>query len=882
MGFGLFHAGKFYFWGTRLGQIVIGLSRLKRKVNQAINLAAFLVAITGILALAWWFLEFSAHSSEPAILSFLFAKHPTLLVFWLSLPFDLFLIYRLSEDEAFKRKVNQVSYEDRNKDFVLPNSWQALRKWGGKKKIGVESGYNFRASKVVENAFLLADRLHCPEVRPMHLFCSLLADREVRVLFSRLNIDETALAEIVQHHLAAGENRQGRTELSREVREALVEGYLAAQELGQKRAKAVNLLLPLMAKDETIAEILYDQEIDRDKVANAVAWFRINERLIENYKEYRHMARFKPATNMDRAYTAVATPVLNSFAFDLTLAAKWFRLEFCVAREKEMEEIFSTLESGRPGVILVGETGVGKNTLIHGLAELMVKEAVPKQLQDKRLLELDVSRLVSGASPAAAQERLLTVLDEVNRAGNIVLFINNIETIVGISSGEEQSLDLADVLVAALEHRALTCFAAVTRENYLKYIEGKPLGEAMAKIEVKEPAGNQAIVIIESKIGYLENKYRAYFTYDAIEEAVKLSSRYLHDKYLPAKAIAILETLAARVSRSGNEGAVVTRAEVAEEVSRSTGIPVTKVTAEEGAELLNLEANIHAQMIDQEEAVRAVAAALRRARAQLSEGKRPIASFLFMGPTGVGKTELAKAVARVYFGSEKYMVRLDMSEYQAQDSISKMIGSSGTKGYLTEAVRQSPFCLLLLDEFEKAHPEILNLFLQVMDDGRLTDGSGHTIDFTNAIIIATSNAGALYIQEEIRKGSPIGEIKEVLINEHLNKIMRPELINRFDGVIVFKPLSPEDVLAITKLMIGKTAKTLDDKGIGLRLEEAGAARLAREGYDPKFGARPLRRLLQDKVENMIANKILSGELNRRDTVVIDAAGEVKVEKGREL
>jgi ATP-dependent Clp protease ATP-binding subunit ClpA len=288
-------------------------------------------------------------------------------------------------------------------------------------------------------------------------------------------------------------------------------------------------------------------------------------------------------------------------------------------------------------------------------------------------------------------------------------------------------------------------------------------------------------------------------------------------------------------------------------------------------------------MINQEEAVKMVSASLRRARAQMREGKRPIASFLFLGPTGVGKTELAKTVSDIYFGDEKFMIRLDMSEYQHPDSIKKMIGDeSGVIGYLTEAVRKSPFSLVLLDEFEKAHPNILNLFLQVMDDGRLTDGQGRTIDFTNSIIIATSNAGANYIQEEIFKGTDINTIKTVLINDYLNKVMRPELINRFDGVIVFEPLSMENVVLVAKLMINGVKKILEAKGISLRAEEDGIRILAKAGYDPKFGARPLRRLIQERVEDIIANKILAGELKRRDIIVINNQGEIEIEKASVL
>jgi ATP-dependent Clp protease ATP-binding subunit ClpA len=288
-------------------------------------------------------------------------------------------------------------------------------------------------------------------------------------------------------------------------------------------------------------------------------------------------------------------------------------------------------------------------------------------------------------------------------------------------------------------------------------------------------------------------------------------------------------------------------------------------------------------MIGQTEAVDMIAASLRRARTELREQKRPIASFLFLGPTGVGKTELAKTVAEVYFGDEDYMVRIDMSEYQRPESLEKMIGSpDGVLGYLTEAVRKAPFSLILLDELEKAHPDILNLFLQVMDDGRLTDGMGRTVSFTNCIIIATSNIGAVYIQDQIQAGASLDSIKQSLINDQLNKYLKPELINRFDGVVVFKPLGLEEVESITKLMLDKVRRLLEIKGVGLKYDEQGIKKIASLGFDPKFGARPLRRLIQEKIENEIANKVLSDGLKRRDTIIIDSEANIKIEKGREL
>jgi len=365
-----------------------------------------------------------------------------------------------------------------------------------------------------------------------------------------------------------------------------------------------------------------------------------------------------------------------------------------------------------------------------------------------------------------------------------------------------------------------------------------------------------------------------------------MATRYLHEKFLPLKALNLLEKAAiisAKKMNNNPEQCFCGREEVAAAISELTGIPASKLTASETHKLLTLETEIHHRLIDQVEAVNAVAASLRRARAELKDSKRPIASFLFLGPTGVGKTELAKSVSQVYFGDEDYLIRLDMSEYQSADSIRKMIGDvDGTLGYLTEAVRKKPFSLVLLDEIEKANPDILNLFLQLLDDGRLTDGQGRTISFTESIIIATSNIGAVYIQDQIKAKTPINLIKQELIDNQLNKYMRPELINRFDGIIVFKPLSEDDTFAITTLMLKKIKKNLAEKGINLKADKDGVKILAAAGYDPKFGARPLRRLLQEKIEDGIANKILAGELRRRDTVIINNKAEVEIEKAAEL
>ncbi|MDO8668391.1 MAG: ATP-dependent Clp protease ATP-binding subunit, partial [bacterium] len=805
-----------------------------------------------------------------------------ILLFWVSLIADMFIIYRLSEEEAAKQKIKKAKYGE-GEGESLPDNWAEFKKSRGKNKIEVSKGFSLAAQKTVEQAFILASRAKHAEIKPIHLFFCLLKNGPAAALFSRLNVDSAKLISNLKNQLLALKISVKPVTISPELKKIFLEAYIGALNLKQKKVEPIHFILPCCEYDKNLNEILYDLEINQDKINNVIHWFAISQRLMENYRLYRRAARFKPSTNMDRAYTAVATPILNHFSYDLTLAAKWGRLELCVGREDEVKSIFQSLESGKNGVLLRGLNGVGKKMIIGQIARQMVEEDVPKILRDKRLLELDVSRLVSGATPAAAEERLLVIIDEVARAGNIILFIDNLENLMGITAGAEESLELSEVLSSAISRRDLICLASISESNYVKYLENKPLSNVMAKVEINEPDNNLAIQMIESKIGYYEAKFKIYFTYDSIAKAVELAAKYLHDEFLPAKAVDILESIAAEVSKNKGINSLVEAEDVAKVLSLKTKIPLTKITEKESEVLLNLEEKIHNRMIDQVEAVAMVSASLRRARTELREAKRPIASFLFLGPTGVGKTELAKTVAEVYFGDEDYMVRLDMSEYQRPESVEKMIGSpNGVLGYLTEAARKAPFCLILLDEFEKAHPDILNLFLQVMDDGRLTDGQGRTIDFTNCIIIATSNIGAVYIQDQIKAGTPLDQIKESLVNDQLNKYLKPELINRFDGVMVFKPLSIEDVESITKLMLNKVRRLLEAKGISLEYEEAGIKKIAELGFDPKFGARPLRRLIQEKIENEIANIILKEGIKRRDTVIIDGEAGISVRRRREL
>lgn len=884
LGLGVFHFDRFFYWGPKLGRATIELDHIREKANKAINFTAYVIAGIGMASLAVWInLVANNHSGNLAVeyLYFWQDRSPLIFLFWVGIIALMFIYYRKSEERRLEHYIKPLKYEDREKDVPSPNNWSELKRFNG--AIDVSGGYDPAAREVVNQAFLLAKKLGHAEVTPKHLFYSALNDREVTALFARLNVNPQALTEKLEKQIAKISRHKSRTTLGNDTKKALVDAYLEAYNLGIPKVTAKNFLMPCMHYDKIINEILYDLEVEDEKIFNVIMWFSVNKKMVESYKEYRRKSRFKPSSNMNAAYTAIATPTLDHFGYDLTVQAKWNKLEYCVNRKKEMENVFQAFESGKNACLLVGPPGVGKSSMVDGIAQLMAQEDVPGIIKDMRLVEVDAARLVSGADAGQAEGRMITVLDEVAKSGNIILYIDNVENITGISSGSEGSLDLSEVLASNLEKKNFYCICSSTQENYTKYIEGKALDNTMHKVAVKEPEKQQAIQTIESKVSFIEGQKKVYFSYNAIETVVDMSRRYIHDSYLPKKAVDILESVAARTLKKKGEQSLVTRDDIAEVISEQTNIPLTKISEGEGETLLHLEDKIHENMINQEEAVKMVASSLRRARTELRSSERPIASFLFLGPTGVGKTQLAKTLSRVYFGSDEYMVRVDMSEYQHQDSVKKMIGdASGATGYLTDKVRKSPFAMVLLDEIEKAHSEILNLFLQVMDDGRLTDGRGRTVDFTNAIIIATSNAGAHYIEEAVNSGEETDIIKEKLINQELNQVMRPELINRFDGIVVFEPLSIEHIVAITELMLKEIEGMLGAKGIHLQATDEGIRRLAKQGYDPKFGARPLRRLLQEKIEDEIARKILSGEATRRDTVLIDEEGNIKIEKGEEL
>ncbi|HIP91878.1 MAG TPA: AAA family ATPase [Thermotoga sp.] len=633
---------------------------------------------------------------------------------------------------------------------------------------------------------------------------------------------------------------------------------------------------------------------------------------------------------------------LVRFTTDLTQLAREGKLMPVIDRDKEIKRLMQILSRKiKNNPVIVGDPGVGKTAIVEGLAQKIVSGDVPAFLKNVKILRLDMGRLIAGTRfRGDFEERLKKLIDEAKaRRGEIILFIDEVHTVVGAGAAEG-ALDAANILKPELASGSLQIIGATTVEEYRKYIEkDKALERRFQPIFVKEPSIEETIEILRGLKKTFEEHHGVKITDDAIEAAAKLSERYITERFLPDKAIDLIDEAAAKVRLETtyppkemqetetkikeledkiNEHVVkgeyekaaqlkmelqslkekyeemrkdleekeklVDENEIAKVVEQWTGIPVSKIMESEREKLLKLEELIHQRIVDQEEAVKIVAKTIRKARVGIKDPKRPIGVFLFLGPTGVGKTELAKALAEVLFGSEEALIRIDMSEYMERHSVSRLIGSPpGYVGYeeggqLTEAVRRRPYSVILLDEVEKANFEVFNVLLQVFDDGRLTDGKGNTVDFKNTIIIMTSNIASDTILRSIERGESFEKI-ETMVKEELKKFFRPEFINRIDSIVIFKPLSMEHVKKIVDIMIKRLEERLKDRKIELELSERAKEYLARKGYDPAFGARPLRRIIEKEIETPLAMKIISGEIKDNDRVFIDIVdGKVVIEK----
>src|SRR2546427_732740 len=712
-----------------------------------------------------------------------------------------------------------------------------------------------RARRVVVLAQEEARMLNHNYIGTEHILLGLIHEGEgvAAKALESLGISLEAVRQQVEEIIGQGQQApSGHIPFTPRARKVLELALREALQLGHNYIGTEHILLGLIREGEGVAaQVLVKLGADLNKVRQQVI------QLLNGYQAK------EPAGTASEA-TPSTSLVLDQFGRNLTQSAWEGKLDPVIGREKEIERVMQVLSRRmKNNPVLIGEPGVGKTAVVEGLAQSIVKGEVPETLKDKQLYTLDLGSLVAGSRYRGDfEERLKKVLKEIKTRGDIILFIDELHTLVGAGAAEG-AIDAASILKPMLARGELQTIGATTRDEYRKYLEkDAALERRFQPIEVSEPTVIHTIEILKGLRDRYEAHHRVTYTDEAIVAAANLADRYISDRFLPDKAIDLID---------------------------EAGIRVFKLTEEETEKLLRMEDEIHKRIISQEDAISAVSRAIRRTRSGLKDPKRPTGSFIFLGPSGVGKTELSKALAEFLFGDEDALIQLDMSEYMEKHTVSRLIGSPpGYVGYeeggqLTEAVRRKPFSVILFDEIEKAHPDVFNTLLQILEDGRLTDSQGHTVDFKNTIIIMTSNLGT----RDISKGIGIGftaarddavtyeKMKET-VQEELKRQFRPEFLNRIDEVIVFHKLTIPDVKLIVDLLMRRVEEQLKSKAIDIDLTDAAKSLLAQRGYDQALGARPLRRTLQRLVEDPLSEQILHKEFRAGETVFVDAAADAIV------
>ncbi|CAN1318037.1 Chaperone protein ClpC, chloroplastic [Linum perenne] len=626
-----------------------------------------------------------------------------------------------------------------------------------------------------------------------------------------------------------------------------------ARQLGHNYIGSEHLLLGLLREGEGVAaRLLENLGADASNIRTQVI------RMVGESNEV--TANIGPNTRDTKM------PTLEEYGTNLTKLAEEGKLDPVVGRQPQIERVVQILgRRTKNNPCLIGEPGVGKTAIAEGLAQRIASGDVPETIEGKK-------------------ERLKKLMEEIKQSDEIILFIDEVHTLIGAGAAEG-AIDAANILKPALARGELQCIGATTLDEYRKHIEKDPaLERRFQPVKVPEPTVDESIQILKGLRERYEIHHKLRYTDEALAAAAQLSHQYISDRFLPDKAIDLIDEAGSRVrlrhAQAGEEGPIVTEVDIQHIVSSWTGIPVDKVSSDESDRLLKMEETLHKRVIGQDEAVEAISRAIRRARVGLKNPNRPIASFIFSGPTGVGKSELAKSLAAYYFGSEEAMVRLDMSEFMERHTVSKLIGSPpGYVGYteggqLTEAVRRRPYTVVLFDEIEKAHPDVFNMMLQILEDGRLTDSKGRTVDFKNTLLIMTSNVGSNVIEKD-EKDTSYNRIKS-LVSEELKQYFRPEFLNRLDEMIVFRQLTKLEVKEIADIMLREVFNRLKDKEIELQVTERFRERVVDEGYNPSYGARPLRRAIMRLLEDSMAEKMLAGEIKEGDSVIMDVDSDGKV------
>jgi len=730
---------------------------------------------------------------------------------------------------------------------------------------------SFEAAKAVFGAINFSKKRELSKISSEALlYFSLEKWPEANFIFSRALLPLKEIKKELKDYLDNLKGEKFQQIFSEDFQKVILESLKFAQKGGRNFIKLEDILIGQSQIDPTFKKYLIAADLKTQDIESLVEWLEsLKERISERKKfwEYKNLAK---KGNLAKRWAAGYTITLDKYSIDWTDFIKRRGFEEIIGHKSTIEQIERILaKSEAKNVLLVGEPGTGRGATIQALAQrILFGESLPS-LNYKRVVELDITALLTQIeNPEDIEATLDRILREAIFAGNIILVINDFHNYIG-QLARPGIIDISGVLSPYLKSPQFQIVAITTFLGLHKYVEQNPsILSLFEKVEVSEISVKDTIKLLEKQALILEQKYKKFVSYPAIREIVNYSRKYLSSVPLPKSAMELLDEIMVYLAGKPKEQILLPE-QVNKVVSEKIQIPVGELGAKEKKILLNLEKLIHQRIINQEEAVDEVSAALRRARADFTIRSGPMGCFLFLGPTGVGKTETSKALAEIYFGSEEKMIRLDMSEFQDIKDIPRLIGSVSEEGLLVTPVRETPFSLILLDEIEKAHPNVLNLFLQVFDEGCLTDGLGRKVDFKNSIIIATSNAGAEIIWEDIRVNKKLDIVKEDLLSYLFKKeVFRPEFINRFDGVIIFKPLTKENLLAISELLLEKLKKNLEEKNIELIITENLKEKIVKLSYNPTFGAREMRRVIQDKVENVLATAILSGELKKGDRVEI--------------
>lgn len=740
---------------------------------------------------------------------------------------------------------------------------------------------DFEIAKAVSKSIKFAESNKISEINSSILFYYILTDNQkLNFIFSRAILSLDEIKKILKAHFNVSKTNTGKKNIqfqkiySDDFQNTILESLKIAQKKNHQRIEVGDMIYALASCDLIFKKILIDINLKLEDIENLILWLEFLENKIEENKKFWEWKNLIKKGTIAKEWTSGYTNTLDKFSIDISEMIRKQGFPEIIGHQKEieaMERILSRNESNN-NVLIVGESGSGRKSMVYALAEKSFLGKSLPEINYKRVVMLDLPAILAKTENVEEVEKILdTIFKEVVTAGNVILVIDEFHNYIGIKEGRAGLFDISGIIHSYLSLASFQIITITTFEGLHKNIEqNSSILSLFEIVEVSEITKRETLILLENMALNLEAKYKykKFISYQALRDIINYSDKYFQAIPFPEKAINLLDESMVYLIQKKEK--ILLPSHVAKIVTQKTQTPVGEIEIKEREILLNLEKLIHQRIINQEEAVKEVSSALRRARAEVIVRKKPMGSFLFLGPTGVGKTETAKALSEIYFGSEKKMITLDMSEFQSVEDIPRLIGSKDEEGLLTTPIRENPFSLLLLDEIEKAHPNILNLFLQVLDEGRLTDGFGRKVDFKSVIIIATSNAGYQIILESLKQKINWLAVKPKLLDFLFKEgKFRPEFINRFDAVIVFKPLSKENLLDIAELSLQKIKKNLKEKEIEFVITKELKEKIVELSYDPKFGAREMGRVIQDKVENTFAEAILKGQLRRGSKIEID-------------